>query len=116
MGRLAGPVDELVEATVLRLLSNADIMSRLAPREGFDTAVLHARRTALQSRLDELGTVFGAGEIDSGQLRSGTAELRGRLGEIDRILAEAAATGPAVICSTVTPTNSKPAGPRYRPT
>ena len=96
VGRLAGPVDELVEATVLRLLSDADIMSRLAPREGFDTAVLHARRTALQSRLDELGTMFGAGEIDSGQLRSGTAELRGRLGEIDRILAEAAATSPAV--------------------
>ena len=57
---------------------------------------MHARRTALQARLDELGAMFGAGEIDSGQLRSGTAELRGRLGEIDRILADAAATSPAV--------------------
>jgi site-specific DNA recombinase len=95
VARLAGPIDELVEATVLRLLSDAGAASRLAPREGFDTAVLHARRTALQSRLDELGAMFGRGEIDAGQLRSGTAEIRGRVGGIDRTLAAAAATSPA---------------------
>ncbi len=96
VGRLAAPLDALVETTVLTLLRRDDIMSRLAPREGFDTAVMHARREALQSLMDELAAMFTRGEIDGSQLRSGTAEHRGRVGEIDRILADAAATSPAV--------------------
>jgi site-specific DNA recombinase len=96
VGRLAAPLDELVTGVVLALLRRDDIASRLLPRDGFDMAVLHAQREALQSRLDELARMFGAAEIDGNQLRSGTAELRGRLGEIDRVLADAAATSPAV--------------------
>jgi DNA invertase Pin-like site-specific DNA recombinase len=96
VARLGGPLDELVSAHVLEALRREDIASKLTPREGFDTAVLHGRRVALQSRLDELAAMFGAGEIDAGQLRTGTAELRGRIGEIDRILAEAAATSPTI--------------------
>jgi DNA invertase Pin-like site-specific DNA recombinase len=95
VARMAAPLDELVEATVLRLLSDADIASQLTPREGFDIAVMHAQRAALQSRMDELARMFGAGEIDAAQLRSGTVELRGRLGEIDRILSETAVS-PAI--------------------
>jgi DNA invertase Pin-like site-specific DNA recombinase len=96
VARLGAPLDELVEATVLRLLSDTDITSRLAPREGFDIAVMHSQRAGLQSRMDELARMFGAGEIDAAQLRSGTAELRSRLGEIDRILADAATASPAI--------------------
>jgi hypothetical protein len=96
VARLGAPVDELVTATVLRLLSDADIVSRLAPRGGFDIAAMHAQRAALQSRMDELARMFGAGEIDAAQLRSGTIELRGRIGEIDRTLADTAAASPAI--------------------
>lgn len=96
VARVGEPLDELVSATVLTLLKGSDIASRLAPREGFDIAVLHARRTALQSRMDELAAMFTRGEIDASQLRSGSAEHRGRVSEIDRILADAAATSPVI--------------------
>jgi DNA invertase Pin-like site-specific DNA recombinase len=96
VARMAAPLDELVEATVLRLLSDADIASRLAPWDGFDMAVMRSQRAALQSRMDELARMFGAGDIDAAQLRSGTIELRARLGDIDRILSDTAAVSPAI--------------------
>ena len=96
VGRLAAPLDELVTATVLQLLERADIASLLAPHEGFDAAVMHAQRTALQARLDELARMFAAAEIDASQLRSGTADLRAQLAGVDRVLADAAASSPAI--------------------
>jgi DNA invertase Pin-like site-specific DNA recombinase len=98
LGRLAKPLDDLVEATVLAWLTTRrdDILSRLGPREGFDRDVLAARRKAHTARLAELGTLFGAGDIDAAQLTSGTAELRRRIAEIDRVLAEQVTPSPAV--------------------
>jgi site-specific DNA recombinase len=96
VARLGAPVDALVTAVVLGLLRRDDIGSKLMNREGFDVTVAHARRVGLQSRLEELGAMFGRGEIDSGQLRAGSAELRARIAELDRMLAEATATSPAV--------------------
>jgi site-specific DNA recombinase len=96
VGRVGEPLDELVSAVVLKLLRGADIESRLAPREGFDMAAMHSQRTALQARLDELARMFAAGEIDASQLRSGTMDLRTQLMGIDQVLADAAATSPAV--------------------
>jgi site-specific DNA recombinase len=97
VGRVGEPLDELVSAVVLKYLSDTDIRARLTPREQFDTAVLHARRTALQSRLDELARMFAAADIDASQLRSGTADLRTQLAGVDSVLADAAATSPAVV-------------------
>ncbi|HTY35126.1 recombinase family protein [Mycobacterium sp.] len=97
VARLAAPLDELVTEVVLGVLRRDDIASRLRPREGFDVVVMHARREALQSRMDELAAMFARGEIDASQLRSGTAEHRGRVGEIDRILAEQVRTSPTIV-------------------
>lgn len=93
--RLAGPLDELVTETVLEVLRRNNVGSMLSPREGFDTAALHASRTALGSRMDELAAMFACGEIDASQLRAGTAEHRARIGEIDAVLAEHTRTSPA---------------------
>lgn len=94
--RLAAPLDELVEATVLTLLKSSDIASRLSPREDFDAAELHGRRAALQARLDELARMFAKGSISGSQLESGTSDLRQQMAGIDSVLADAAATSPAV--------------------
>jgi DNA invertase Pin-like site-specific DNA recombinase len=98
VSRLAGPLDDLVETTVLTLLGTRrdDILSRLGPREGFDREAMHTRRVALVARLTELGRLFGAGDIDRDQLTSGTAELRRRIGEIDGVLAAQVVTSPSV--------------------
>ena len=96
VGRVGAPLDELVSVIVLERLRRSDIWSRLAPREQFDVAAMHAQRAALQARADELAAMFAAAEIDASQLRRGTADLRTRMAEIDQALADAIATGPAV--------------------
>ena len=80
----------------MKLLRRTDIASLLAPREGFDVTVLHAQRTALQSRLDELARMFAHAQIDASQLLSGTEDLRAQIAGVDSVLADAAATSPAV--------------------
>jgi site-specific DNA recombinase len=97
VGRVGAPLDELVTAVVLKVLRRDDISSRLGSDEQFDTTLLHGRRAALQARLDELARMFAAADIDASQLRSGTADLRTQIAGVDALLAEAAATSPAVV-------------------
>jgi DNA invertase Pin-like site-specific DNA recombinase len=96
VGRVAAPLDELVTAITLKLLTDADIASRLPDRPDLNIAAMKAQRAALQARSDELARMFAAGEIDASQLRSGTADLRTQIAGIDSVLADAAATSPAV--------------------
>ena len=96
VGRLAAPLDELVTAVVLETLRRNDIGSLLSPREQFDVTVLHAQRAALQARLDELARMFAHAQIDASQLLSGTEDLRTQIAGVDSVLADAAATSPAV--------------------
>lgn len=98
VGRLAAPLDQLVEATVLEVLGRTDIRKHLTGRsDGIDIESLRARRTALQARMDVLAAMFAAGEIDAGQLQSGTAEHRRQVAGIDSVLAEHVATSPAIV-------------------
>jgi site-specific DNA recombinase len=89
-------LDAYVAAIVLELLSRDDIASRLSPRPDLDVAALRGRRTGIQSRLSELAAMFAAGEIDAAQLKRGTADLRAQMAGIDKVLAEAVRTSPAV--------------------
>jgi site-specific DNA recombinase len=95
LGRRGKPIDELVESVVLRVLSKTDIRNRLTA-DDIDIDATHARRTALQSRLDELAGLFAEGVIDASQLRRGTNDLRPQLAAVDKTLADAAHTSPAL--------------------
>jgi hypothetical protein len=89
------PIDEMVESVVLEVLSATDIRNRLTA-DNIDLDATHARRTALQSRLDELAGLFAEGAIDASQLRRGTNDLRPQLAAVDKALADAARTSPAL--------------------
>lgn len=99
VGRLAEPLDELVEATVLKLLRDSDIHCRL-DRPDIDTAALHTRRTALEARKGELATLFAEGVLDGPAVRRESAKLTEQIADIDGILADAVRTSPAAAMLT----------------
>jgi hypothetical protein len=88
------PVDDLVEAVVLKLLGDSDIHRRIGTVNNVDTEALYAQRSALQARLDELAAMFAEGAIDGSQLRTGTAQLRTQLAGVDSVLSDLARTSP----------------------
>jgi site-specific DNA recombinase len=87
-------LDMLVEAAVLEVLSRSDISHRIGKAKDVDVAALHAQRSALQARLDELAGMFAEGVIDGSQLRRGTSDLRTQLVGVDAVLADLARTSP----------------------
>ena len=88
------PVDELVEAVVLKLLGSSDIHQRIGTVNDIDTDALYSQRSALQARLDELALMFARGELDGSQLRTASHELRTQLAGIDSVLGDLARTSP----------------------
>jgi site-specific DNA recombinase len=93
VARLADPVDEYIEMVVLRILSGSDVATRLGG-DDIDVDALHAKRAALQARLEELAALFAEGAIDGSQLRRGTSELRTKIAGVDSVLADLARTSP----------------------
>ncbi|BBX72206.1 recombinase family protein [Mycobacterium shinjukuense] len=92
------PLDAYVETIVLGWLSRPETRQRLtAMLDGrpADIDSLHARRAALQARLDELAALFAAGDIDGSQLRRGTTDLRAQLAGVDKVLADLVRKNPA---------------------
>jgi site-specific DNA recombinase len=75
VGRLAEPLDQLVEATVVTLLRSTDINRRLVARPDIDTAALHAHRTAVVARKGELATLFAEGVLEGPAVRRESAKL-----------------------------------------
>jgi DNA invertase Pin-like site-specific DNA recombinase len=94
-GRLAEPLDALVEATVLALLRDSDIHRRLVDRPGVDAGALHARRTALAARKGELAALFAEGVLDGPAVRRESAKLAEQIAGIDKTLADVVRTSPA---------------------
>lgn len=95
VGRLADPLDELIEATVLELLQRNDIAARLADRDGVDVDGLHARRAALAAKKDELATLLAEGVLDVAGVRRESHKLAALIADINTALAEHARTSPA---------------------
>ena len=94
LARLGAPLDEYVEMVVLEYLRGSDIHLLLHDGRKVDMGELHAKRAALQARLDNLAAMFAEGAIDGSQLRRGTSELRAQLAGIDNQLTELARRNP----------------------
>jgi hypothetical protein len=76
-------------AVVIGRLSAPDAALVLGAPVATDVGSLHTERDNLRSRLDALGTMFGAVEIDAGQLKKGSAEIKQRLDTVEKKLAAA---------------------------
>jgi hypothetical protein len=81
-------VDEYVTELVIERLSRPDAAIILGGPT-IDLAELDTKREGLRARLDELGSLFAAGDIDGQQLKRATADLRTQLGTIEDRLATA---------------------------
>lgn len=89
MGRRSEPVDEFVEAVVVEFFCRPDVGSLLAEEEPPDVAALNAEMKELRGRLDEQAALHAAGDIDTAQLRAGSALLQRRMREVESGLAVA---------------------------
>lgn len=92
--RQGEPLDRYVEMLVLDRLSRPDVHLMLADGDRLDLPTLHARREALQARLDEAAGMFAKREIDGAQLRRITNDLRTEVAGVDKVLADAARVSP----------------------
>jgi site-specific DNA recombinase len=75
-------LDGYVSEAVVERLSLADVRAALLHDAGGGDDDLGADYAAVSAQLDELGAMYGAGEISASQLRAGTARLRTRLTEV----------------------------------
>ncbi|MCX2712054.1 recombinase family protein [Mycolicibacterium sp. J2] len=91
-------LDDYVSQIVLGRFSQPDVAElakTLANPGGIDVAAVHAQRTALLARQEELAGLFAEGAISATQLKRGTAKLSNALDSLERNLAEAAQSNPA---------------------
>lgn len=88
------PVDELVEAYVLKALTHSDIHKRLGASQDIDVEALHAKRAALQAKKDELATLFTEGVLDGSAVRKESAKLTTQISGVNSVLADLARTSP----------------------
>jgi site-specific DNA recombinase len=86
--RVGEPLDEYINALVLKRLSQPDAALVLGGG-GVDLGALQRNRDGLQERLDELAAMFAEGALDGTQLKAGTAVLRDKLTAADAQVARA---------------------------
>lgn len=89
LGRQGAPIDQYVTDIVIERLSRPDVVAALNRQPDVDIAALVARRNALRIRLDHLGAMFAADQIDGMQLAAGSAPLRTQIEEAEKALSEA---------------------------
>lgn len=89
-------LDDYVSAIVIGRLTQPDAaqLSTVTASTGTDVARLHAQKTALQTRMDELAALFAEGAINAAQLKRGTAELSNAISLLDAELAVATQGNP----------------------
>jgi DNA invertase Pin-like site-specific DNA recombinase len=93
--RLAGPLDEAVEAAVLARLADPRIARAITEPDGVDVAGLNARRKALTETRNDLARLLREGILDEPGVRRESAVLTEQIAGINQVLADAAATTPA---------------------
>jgi len=79
-------VDELVTLVILERLSRPDAADLMRANDRPDTDALRSEALALHGRLAEAAGAFADGDITTGQLKTVTERLRGRLSEIETAL------------------------------
>lgn len=87
VGRRRDWIDDYVSALVIERLSRPDARDLLTDDDRPDTEALRDEAGALRVRLDALADAFAVGDIDRGQLQSGSQRIRTRLDEIDGLVA-----------------------------
>ncbi|MEU8608772.1 recombinase family protein [Actinoplanes sp. NPDC048791] len=87
VGRRRDWIDKYVTDVIIERLSRPDARDLLVDDARPDTEALRDEAGALRVRLDALADAFAVGDIDRGQLQSGTQRIRARLTEIDGLLA-----------------------------
>lgn len=86
VARAAVHLDEWVTDLVLTRLAEGQLS---VPDAGADIAAAHAELLSVRERLDALGVAFGAGEIDAGQMKAATAQLRVRQDAAEQVIGRA---------------------------
>lgn len=91
LSRNAEPVDDFINSLILGRLTREDARDLFTPPDerGIDRDTLRIERLAVQDRLDGLAALFAEGVLDGEAVREQSARLRGRLNEIDGLLAPA---------------------------
>lgn len=96
LARSAAQLDILVTETVLKMMHEHDIRSRLADTPDVDLDELRTQRAAKTEKLKELVRMFNADQIDGDQLATGTADAKAKIRVIDQTLARFATSSAAL--------------------
>jgi DNA invertase Pin-like site-specific DNA recombinase len=88
LARKQEPLDAYVEQIVIEKLGRPDVVAALS-KPGVDMAAIEMKRGGLRGRLDELGELFAAGDIDGMQLAAASKPLRAQIDAAERELSEA---------------------------
>lgn len=89
LGRVAIPVDELVQEVVIERLSRPDAVDLLAAEAAEDPTEAIGRATQLRTGLDELAAEYGRGNLTISQLTTASALMRRQLEVLEAQIAEA---------------------------
>lgn len=88
LGRDVEHLDAYIDELVIGRLSQPDAAIVLGGPTA-DLTALSRKRDGFRARLDELGSLFAAGDIDGQQLKRATAELRRKLDDVEAELSAA---------------------------
>ncbi|MFJ4785475.1 recombinase family protein [Streptomyces sp. NPDC088794] len=96
-GRRAEKVDQYVEDVLVERLSRDDAHDLLLPvDDGVDVAGLQAEDARIRQRMQDLGGMFGAGQLELAPFTEGMDTARAQLEGVTRQLARAATVDPLV--------------------
>jgi site-specific DNA recombinase len=88
------PLDKFVENAIVERLSLPDAADLFTRPDEPDLTGVYAERQVLAGRLEELGSMFAAGDIDASTLRAGTADIRARMAQLDARIMSAESRNP----------------------
>jgi site-specific DNA recombinase len=77
------PLDDFIERVIVERLSQPDAADLFTRPDEPDLSDVYRERQVLTGRLEELGSMFAAGEVDGVTLKTGTADIRARMAHLD---------------------------------
>ena len=83
LSQAQAPLDKFIEQVIVERLSRSDAADLFTHPDEPDLSEVYRERQVLTGRLEELGELFAAGDIDGATLKSGTAGIRVRLAGLD---------------------------------
>jgi site-specific DNA recombinase len=77
------PLDEFIEQIIVARLSEPDAISLFAQSSAPDLSEVYTERRVVTGRLEELGSMFAAGDIDGISFKRATVDFRAKLAALD---------------------------------